>query len=197
MDSPAYLRSLNIVQRKAVEHGASDGREGQISSPLALSTGIGRRCETKRRRASVVRANADLSKAIRDIGNGEGPGEPFCAGDGCVPRGGFAVWAVDGMGGFKMSIDPSGWHMDSGSPSWSAETRTFSFYLRKQGRDRVLCMVSIDALEGAVQSDSLPETALHRIFDAHRLMIELRAAQKLNAGLFEIDGSVLVSAEDI
>jgi hypothetical protein len=53
-------------------------------------------------------------------------------------------------------------------------------------------MVSIDALEGAVQSDSLPETALHRIFVAHRLMIELRAAQKLNAGLFEIENLLLL-----
>ena len=96
-----------------------------------------------------------------------------------------------------MSIDPSGWHMDAGSPSWSAETKTFSFYLHKQGRERVLCIVSIDVLEGAVRSGSLSETDLNRVFDAHRLMIELRAAQKLNAGLYEPDGSVLVSAVDI
>jgi len=36
-----------------------------------------------------------------------------------------------------------------------------------------------------------------RIFDAHRQLIELRAAQKLNAGLLESDGAVLVSADDI
>jgi hypothetical protein len=34
-------------------------------------------------------------------------------------------------------------------------------------------------------------------FDAHRLMIELRAAQKLNAGLFDSNESVLVGADDI
>ena len=96
-----------------------------------------------------------------------------------------------------MSIEPSGWHMDAGSPSCNAEAKTFSFYLHKRGRDRVRCVVSIDALEGAAQSGSLSETALRQIFDAHRLMIELRAAQKLNAGLFELDGSVLVNAEDI
>ena len=55
----------------------------------------------------------------------------------------------------------------------------------------------IEALEGAVQFNDLSETVFSRIFDAHRQMIELRAAQKLNAGLFEPDGSVLVSASDI
>jgi len=75
--------------------------------------------------------------------------------------------------------------------------KTFSFYLYKQGCDRVLCTVSADALEGAMQSGGLSETALHQIFDAHRLLIELRAAQKLNAELIELDGSVLVTAEDI
>ena len=87
--------------------------------------------------------------------------------------------------------------MDAGPPLWSSESKTFSFYLRKPDHNRVLCVLSIDALEGAVQSNDLSETALSRIFDAHRLMIELRAAQKLNAGLFESDGSVLVSANDI
>ncbi len=74
--------------------------------------------------------------------------------------------------------------MDAGPPSWTAEAKTFSFYLCKAGRERVLCNVSIDALEGAVQSSDLSETTLSQIFDAHRLMIELRAA-------------VLVSANDI
>src|SRR5215470_465919 len=41
MDSPAYLRSLNIAQRKAVEHGVSDSREGQISGPLLIIAGAG------------------------------------------------------------------------------------------------------------------------------------------------------------
>jgi hypothetical protein len=67
----------------------------------------------------------------------------------------------------------------------------------KPGRERVLCILAVDALENAAQSSELSEPALGRIFDAHRQMIELRAAQKLNAGLFESDGSVLVSANDI
>jgi hypothetical protein len=99
--------------------------------------------------------------------------------------------------GLEMSIESAGWYMDDGPPLWRPDGKAFSFYLRKLGEDRVLCVVSIDALEGAVQSNDLSETALSRIFDAHRQMIELRAAQKLNAGMFEPDGSVLVSASDI
>jgi DNA helicase-2/ATP-dependent DNA helicase PcrA len=41
MDSPAYLRTGNIAQRKAVEHGVSDGREAQISGPLLIIAGAG------------------------------------------------------------------------------------------------------------------------------------------------------------
>jgi hypothetical protein len=61
----------------------------------------------------------------------------------------------------------------------------------------VCCAIlSKDALESAVQSSDLSEPALRQIFDAHRLMIELRAAQKLN-GLFDANGSVLVGVDDI
>jgi len=52
-------------------------------------------------------------------------------------------------------------------------------------------------LENAAQSSDLSEPALGRIFDAHRLMIELRAAQKLNAGLLDANGSVWLGADDI
>ena len=96
-----------------------------------------------------------------------------------------------------MAIEPEGWHMDPGPPSWDPEARTFSSFLHKRDRDSVLCIVPMDALENAVQSGDLSEPALARIFDAHRQLIELRAAQKLNAGLLEADGSVLVSANDI
>ena len=87
--------------------------------------------------------------------------------------------------------------MDPGPPVWDPAARTFSFYLDKRGCERVLCVLTIDALEGAIQSSDLSDTALSRIFDAHRLMVELRAVQKLNARLRETDGSVLVSANDI
>ena len=96
-----------------------------------------------------------------------------------------------------MSIESEGWQMDVRPPSWDAEAKTFSFFLHKAGRESVLCVLAMDALENAAQSSELSEPALGRIFDAHRQMIELRAAQKLNAGLFESDGSVLVSANDI
>jgi hypothetical protein len=96
-----------------------------------------------------------------------------------------------------MSIEPAGWHMDAGPPSWDAEAKTFSFFLRKPGRERVFCILATDALENAVQSSDLSEPALIRIFDAHRQMIELRAAQKLNAGLIDSNGSILIDADDI
>ena len=87
--------------------------------------------------------------------------------------------------------------MDAGPPSWDAEAKRFSFFLRKPGREPVLCNLAMDALEEAVQSSDLSEPALTRIFEAHRQMIELRAAQKLNAGLLDSNGSVLVGADDI
>jgi len=87
--------------------------------------------------------------------------------------------------------------MDPGSPSWDPEAKTFSFFLHKRNRESVLCIVAMDALENAAQSSDLSEPTLTRIFGAHRQLIELRAAQKLNAGQVEANGSVLVRAEDI
>ena len=96
-----------------------------------------------------------------------------------------------------MSIKLEGWHIGAGPPSWDAEAKTFSFFLHKPGCERVLCILAMDALEDAAQSSDLSEPALYRIFDAHRQMIELRAAQKLNAGLLDPKGAVLVGADDI
>ena len=96
-----------------------------------------------------------------------------------------------------MSVEPEGWHMEGSPPSWDPEAKTFSFFLHKPGHERVLCILAIAALENAVRSGDLSEPALARIFDAHRQLIELRAAQKLNAGRLEPDGSVLVGADDI
>jgi hypothetical protein len=61
----------------------------------------------------------------------------------------------------------------------------------------VLCVLTVDALENAAQSSNLSEPAMNQIFDAHRLLIELRAAQKVNAGLFHSNGLVLLGADDI
>ena len=96
-----------------------------------------------------------------------------------------------------MPIKPEGWYMEAGPPSWDAEAKTFSFFLEKQGQERVLCTLTVDVLEQAAQSTDLSVVALMQIFDAHRQMIELRAAQKLNAGLFDADGSVLIGSDDI
>jgi Protein of unknown function (DUF1488) len=96
-----------------------------------------------------------------------------------------------------MSIEPEGWFLDAGPPSWDGEAKTFSFFLRKRDLEPVMCILAMDALENAAQTGDLSEAALNRIFDAHRLMVELRAAQKLNAGLLEADGSVLLGADDM
>jgi Protein of unknown function (DUF1488) len=96
-----------------------------------------------------------------------------------------------------MSIEPEGWHMDPSPPSWDAEAKAFSFFLHKRGRESVLCIVAMDALENAAQSSDRSEPTLHRIFDAHRQLIELRAAQKLNTGQVAANGAVLLRADDI
>ena len=87
--------------------------------------------------------------------------------------------------------------MDAGPPSWDPEAKTFSFFLQKRDQESVLCIVAMDALENAAQSSDLSEPALTRIFDAHRQLIELRAAQKLNAGQIDSNSFVLVRADDI
>ena len=96
-----------------------------------------------------------------------------------------------------MLIEPEGWYMDPGPPSWDSEAKMFSFFLHKSRLEPVRCILTVDALENAAQTTGLSETALRQVFDAHRLMIELRAAQKLNAGKLEPNGSVLVEADDI
>jgi hypothetical protein len=87
--------------------------------------------------------------------------------------------------------------MNLGPPSWDPEAKMFSFFLHKRDQESVLCSVAVDALENAVQSSDLSEPALTRIFDSHRQLIELRAAQKLKAGQVESNSSVLVRVEDI
>jgi hypothetical protein len=96
-----------------------------------------------------------------------------------------------------MANELEGWHIDDGPPSWNASSKTFSFFLHKIDYERVPCLLTLDVLEQAVQSCDLSERELIQIFDAHRQMIELRAAQKLNAGLRNADGVVLIVAGDI
>ena len=84
-----------------------------------------------------------------------------------------------------------------GSTIVGCKTQDLFLLLTQRGSESVLCTVAMDALEKAVQSSDLSEPALTRIFDAHRQMIELRAAQKLNAGLVDSNGCVLLGADDI
>jgi hypothetical protein len=84
--------------------------------------------------------------------------------------------------------------MDAGPPSWDAEAKAFPFFLRKPGRDvnpRFGCARECRAIERPLRAGTEP------IVDAHRLMIELRAAQKLNARLLDAVGSVLLGADDM
>ena len=96
-----------------------------------------------------------------------------------------------------MTIEEAGWYMDPGPPSWDPAAETFSFFLHKRGCESVLCFIAINVLENAVQSGELSGPALTRIFDAHRQLIELRAAQQVNAGQLDPNGFVLLCAEDI
>ncbi len=41
MDSPEYLRDLNVAQRAAVEHGVSDAGGAEIPGPLLIIAGAG------------------------------------------------------------------------------------------------------------------------------------------------------------
>ena len=96
-----------------------------------------------------------------------------------------------------MPIEQEGWHMDPGPPTWDPEGEDVFLFLHKRGCESVLCFVAMDALENAVQSNDLSKSELTRIFDAHRQLIELRAAQKLNAGEVNSDSYVLIRADDI
>ena len=96
-----------------------------------------------------------------------------------------------------MANQPAGWHIDTGPPLWNENSKTFSFFLHKTDQKRVPCVLALDVLEKAGQSCDLSESVLIQLFDAHRQMIELRAAQKLNAGLRNADGVVLIASGDI
>jgi hypothetical protein len=54
--------------------------------------------------------------------------------------------------------------MNPSPPLWDPEAKTFSFFLQKRDRKSVPCIVTIDALEHAVQSRDLSELPLTRIF---------------------------------
>ena len=60
-------------------------------------------------------------------------------------------YGVEERGGFKMSIEPAGWHMDPGPPSWDPEAKTFSFFLNKRDQESVLCTAAMDAMEDAAR----------------------------------------------
>ena len=96
-----------------------------------------------------------------------------------------------------MTTEEAGWYMDPRPPSWDPPTDTFSFFLHKEGSASVLCFIAIDVLENAVQLQELSEPVLIQIFDAHRQLIELRAAQQVNSGQIDSTGFVVLRANDI
>lgn len=81
-----------------------------------------------------------------------------------------------------MAAEP-GWHLGADPAAWSADTKSFRFFLRKRDRERVSCTVTMGALLKTAPMSDVSEAALRRIFDAHRHLIELRAAERLTTGI--------------
>jgi hypothetical protein len=80
---------------------------------------------------------------------------------------------------------------------WSALTQTVRFYAH-HGESRVRCAVTRIALEERAGSlTPLRPADLERAFEQYREEIERMAAEKILAGHFQGDGSVLVRAIDL
>jgi uncharacterized protein DUF1488 len=80
---------------------------------------------------------------------------------------------------------------------WSARTQTVRFYAR-HGEARIWCAVTRTALEERAGSPGpLRPVDLERVFEQHRQEIERIAADKILAGRFQGDGTVLVRTVDL
>jgi hypothetical protein len=97
-----------------------------------------------------------------------------------------------------MSTEPEGWHMDPTHHRGIQKPRRFPSCCASKVVGACYALSRWMRWRMRFSRVTFPsQPALARIFGAHRQLIELRAAQKLNAGLLESDGSVLVSANDI
>jgi len=52
-----------------------------------------------------------------------------------------------------MSIEPEGWFMDAGPPSWDGEAKMFSFFLRKAGHQPLMCTLAMRPLRAGTEPD--------------------------------------------
>ncbi len=80
---------------------------------------------------------------------------------------------------------------------WSGLTQTIRFYAR-YGDSRIRCGVTRTALEewaGALKP--LRPADLDRVFEQHRQEIEQIAADKIMAGRFQGDGTILIRSVDL
>jgi hypothetical protein len=80
---------------------------------------------------------------------------------------------------------------------WSPLTQTVRFYARHED-SRIRCAVTRTALEDLAQSSGpLHPRELERAFEEHRQAIERIAAEKILAGHFQGDGTILIRTVDL
>ncbi len=80
---------------------------------------------------------------------------------------------------------------------WSPLTQTVRFYAR-HGDSRIRCAVTRTSLEDLAQSSGrLHPRDLERAFEEHRQTIERIAVDKILAGHFQGDGTVLIRTVDL
>jgi hypothetical protein len=78
---------------------------------------------------------------------------------------------------------------------WDAVTQTIKFYAHYESR-RIHCAVSRPALEDFAKSLGLSHLDPVRVYREHRREIELKAANKIRAGLFENEEKIFVKIAD-
>jgi hypothetical protein len=79
---------------------------------------------------------------------------------------------------------------------WDISTQTMKFYAR-HGRRRIRCAVTGPALEDRVRGHGLDAAGLERAFREHRQDIERKASDKIRAGRFQADGTILIRTRDL
>ena len=62
---------------------------------------------------------------------------------------------------------------------------------------RIRCAVTGPALEDRVRAHGLDAAGLERAFQEHRQAIERKASDKIRAGRFQADGTILIRTRDL
>lgn len=79
---------------------------------------------------------------------------------------------------------------------WDLDTLTMRFTARLEGRT-VRCAMAQAALDDLALAHELDRAGLEGTFRRHRIRIEAKAADKIRAGQFEADGTVLIRTADL